>query len=57
MLNALNAKVRGLTARDVGNDQSTAVVTVEVRDLAELKTIMNRISAVRGVIEVRRSSS
>ena len=57
VLNALNAKVRGLTARDVGNDQSTAVVTVEVRDLAELKTIMNRISAVRGVIEVRRSSS
>ena len=57
VLNALNAKVRGLSARDVGNDQSTAVVTVEVRDLAELKTIMNRISAVRGVIEVRRSSS
>ena len=57
VLNALNAKVRGLSARDVGNDQSTAVVTVEVRDLSELKTIMNRISAVRGVIEVRRSSS
>ncbi len=57
VLNALNAKVRGLTARDVGNDQSTAVVTVEVRDLDELRAIMNRIGAIRGVIEVRRASS
>lgn len=56
-LNALNAKVRSLSARDVGNDQSTAAVTVEVRDLAELKVIINRLAAIRGVIEVRRASS
>ncbi len=56
-LNALNAKVRSLSARDVGNDQSTATVTVEVRGLEELKGIINRIAAIRGVIEVRRASS
>ena len=57
VLNAMNAKVRSLSARDVGNDQSTAAVTVEVRDLAELKVIINRLAAIRGVIEVRRASS
>ena len=57
VLNALNAKVRSLSARDVGNDQSTATVTVEVRGLDELKGIINRIAAIRGVIEVRRASS
>lgn len=57
VLNALNAKVRSLSARDVGNDQSTATVTVEVRSLEELKGIINRIAAIRGVIEVRRASS
>ncbi len=57
ILNALNAKVRTLSARDVGNDQSTAAVTVEVRDLEELRVIVNRLNAIRGVIEVRRVSS
>ena len=57
VLNALNAKVRTLSARDVGNDQSTAAVTVEVRDLDELRVIVNRLNAIRGVIEVRRVSS
>ena len=57
VLNALNAKVRSLSARDVGNDQSTAAVTVEVKTLDELKVIINRIAAIRGVIEVRRASS
>ena len=57
VLNALNAKVRSLSARDVGNDQSTATVTVEVSGLEELKGIINRIAAIRGVIEVRRASS
>ena len=56
VLNAMNAKVRSLTARDVG-ENSIAVVTVEVRDLAELKGIMNRLSGVRGVTEIRRASS
>ena len=56
VLNALNAKVRSLSARDLG-EQSIAVVTVEVRDLTELKGIMNRLQGIRGVSEVRRASS
>lgn len=45
-----------LSARDLG-EQSIAVVTVEVRDLTELKGIMNRLQGIRGVSEVRRASS
>ena len=56
VLNAMNAKVRSLSARDVG-DQSVAVVSVEVRDIAELRGIMNRLQGVRGVTEIRRASS
>ncbi|HIS45885.1 MAG TPA: bifunctional (p)ppGpp synthetase/guanosine-3',5'-bis(diphosphate) 3'-pyrophosphohydrolase [Candidatus Scatomorpha merdigallinarum] len=56
VLNAMNAKVRSLSAKDNG-DQSIAVVSVEVRDLAELRGIMNRLQSVRGVNEVRRASS
>ena len=56
VLNAMNAKVRSLSARDIG-DQSVAVVTVEVRDRDELKGIINRLGGIRGVSEVRRASS
>ena len=55
-LNAMNAKVRSLSARDMG-EESVAVVSVEVRDLVELRGIMNRLAGVRGVTEVRRASS
>ena len=56
VLNAMNARVRSLSARDLG-EQSIAVVTVEVKDLSELRGIMNRLMGVRGVTEVRRASS
>ena len=56
VLNAMNAKVRSLSARDIG-DQSVAVVTVEVHDRDELQGIMNRLGGIRGVSEVRRASS
>ena len=56
VLNAMNAKVRSLSARDIG-DKSVAVVTVEVHDRDELKGIMNRLGGIRGVSEVRRASS
>ena len=56
VLNAMNAKVRSLSARDIG-DQSVAVVTVEVRDLAELQGHNEPPQGVRGVTEVRRASS
>ena len=56
-LNTLNAKVRTLTARDVDSGRSTITITVEVHDLAELRTIMSRLSAVRGVIRFSRSGA
>ena len=54
-LNALNAKVRSLNARDVGGGVCTANVTVEVKNLEELRVIINKLSSIRGVTEVRRA--
>jgi len=54
-LNALNAKVRSLSARDVGDGTSAATLTLEVGGLNDLKAIMNKLSSTRGVIEVIRS--
>ncbi len=56
-LNALNAKVRTLTARDVDSGRSTITITVEVHNLAELRTIISRLSAIRGVIRISRSGA
>ncbi len=56
-LNSLNAKVRSLNARDLGDGMASANLTVEVKNLAELKTIINRLSSVRGVTSVTRSNN
>lgn len=56
-LNTLNAKARTLTARDVDSGRSTITITVEVHDLAELRTIISRLSAIRGVIRISRSGA
>ncbi len=56
-LNALNAKVRTLTARDVENNRSTVTITVEVHSLSELRLIMSRLGAIHGVIRVARVGS
>lgn len=57
VLNSLNSKVRGLNARDVGNGQSTASVTLEIKDLDELRNIINKLGTIKGVIEVRRNGN
>ncbi len=57
VLNSLNAKVRELNARDLGNDQSTAIVTLEVRNMDELRAIINKLGMIRGVIEVKRGGN
>ena len=57
VLNSLNAKVRSLNARDLGDGTASAHLTVEVRDYNELKTIINRLSSVRGVTSVTRSNN
>ena len=57
VLNTLNAKVRSLNARDLGDGMASANLTVEVKDLAELKVIINRLSSVRSVTSVTRSNN
>lgn len=57
VLNTLNARVRGMTARDTGKGTSTATVTLDVKDVEELQTIMNKISAIRGIRTVSRSGT
>ncbi len=49
-----NAKIRSLSARDTGDGSSTATVSLEVRSLAELQNIINKISAIHGVSAVTR---
>ena len=56
VLNSLNAKVRTLSARDTAG-QATTHITLEVRSLAELRTIMNRLAAIPGVSEVKRGGN
>lgn len=55
VLNAINAKVRSLNARDTDDGKALVSVTLEVRSLDELRGIMNRIASVSGVSEVSRN--
>ena len=55
VLNALNAKVLSLNARDLDGAKSTAVVTVEVKTLADLEVIIAKLRTVAGVTEITRS--
>jgi len=54
-LNSMNAKVRSLSARDVGGGKSTATVTLEVRNLDDLRVLINRLNSISGVSEVVRA--
>ena len=55
VLNSLSAKVRSLSARDIGGEKATATITLEVKDTDELKTIVSRLSGISGVSEVNRA--
>jgi len=57
VLNSVNAKVRNLSSRAVGYGQAVTVVTLEVKDISELRYIMNRIAGVAGVSSVMRNGS
>jgi len=57
VLNSLNARVRSLNARDTGKGQSTASVMLEIKDLAELKNIMNKLQNITGVKRVYRTGA
>ena len=54
ILNALNTKVRSINARDTG-DKSIVVITLETKGLDELKSVINRIQGISGVVEVNRN--
>jgi len=57
VLNSLSAKVRSLSAREIEDNRSVAFISVEVRELEELRNIMNRLGGIQGVIEVTRASN
>ena len=54
VLNSMNAKVRALSSRDVGNGRAMTTLTLEVRDRDELNAVIARLTAVPGVREVQR---
>ena len=56
VLNAMNAKVRTFNARSLSGGTAIALLTVEVRNLEELRAIMNRVATVPNVKEVARSN-
>ena len=55
VLNALNAKVHSLSARTTGINIGIVTVTLEVKDAAELRHIISRLSHVNGVSSVTRN--
>jgi len=55
VLNSLGAKVISLTARDLDGVKSTAVVTLEVKNISDLDVIMGKLKTVAGVSEVARA--
>ena len=55
VVSAAKIKMSSFSARDVGDGLSTASVTLEVRNAGELNAVINRMSNVAGVTEVRRS--
>ncbi len=55
VLNAMNAKVRTLSARDTEDGYTTCVVGIEVKELSELRNMMNRLGGISGVLEMRRA--
>ena len=54
VMNALNTKVRSINARDTG-DKSIVVITLEIKGLDELKSVISRIQGISGVVEVNRN--
>ena len=55
VLNAINAKVRTLSARDTGLGAAITNVTLEVKNLGELRYIMGRLASIPGVSSVTRN--
>ena len=56
VLNGLNAKVRNLSSRNVGSGLAITVITLEVKNVSEVRYIVGRLQAVPGVSSVTRNS-
>ena len=57
ILNTMNARVRGMTARDTGKGTSTATITMDVKDRSELQSIINKLQTIRGIQSITRSGT
>ena len=57
ILSAINAKVRTLSSRSIGSGLALTVVTLEVKNVSELRYIMNRLSNVNSVSSVTRNGA
>ncbi|NLH00766.1 MAG: bifunctional (p)ppGpp synthetase/guanosine-3',5'-bis(diphosphate) 3'-pyrophosphohydrolase [Clostridiales bacterium] len=55
VLNSMSAKVLSLAARGLDGMKSTAVVTLEVKNINDLEIIINRLKTVPGVTEITRA--
>lgn len=55
VLNSLSAKVLSLNARDIDGTRSTAVVSLEVKNISDLDAIISRLRTVSGVTEITRA--
>ncbi|NCC66673.1 MAG: bifunctional (p)ppGpp synthetase/guanosine-3',5'-bis(diphosphate) 3'-pyrophosphohydrolase [Clostridia bacterium] len=55
VLNSLSAKVLSLNARDLDGVRSTATVTLEVKNISDLETIISKLRTVSGVSEITRA--
>ncbi len=55
VLNSVNAKVHSLNARTTGLNFGVVTVTLEVKDAAELKYIIARLSSIPGVSHITRN--
>ena len=56
VLTSLNAKVRSINGRDI-DGKSIVSLTLEINNLAELKTIINKLSNISQVTEITRNGS
>ena len=55
VLNSANVKMSSLSARDEGNGISTAVLSLNMKNSAELRLVMTKLSSISGVTEVTRN--
>ena len=55
VLNTLSAKVLSLSARDLGGGKSTAMVTLEVKNVSDLEAVVARLRTIAGVSEITRA--